>query len=113
MGIDLRSVPYSFLVMDRREEARVREGANDGSSRIIGHPRMHKGYAKIFNCSSCGVSEITLQRRTDPVLFKRLERSVEARLFRWKLDQGEVLAGLELEEEAADGGEEALDERIP
>jgi ribosomal protein RSM22 (predicted rRNA methylase) len=68
-GIDLRSLPYCFIALDRRPVLRA-----PGFSRILGEPRLYKGYAKIFNCDASGVTELMLQKRDEPELFKRLHR---------------------------------------
>ena len=84
-GIDLRSLPYSFLVLERKG---LREPAPgllpEGFSRIIGAPRFYKGYAKIFSCQADGVRDLRLQKRDAPELFKALQRR-EAGLYRWQV----------------------------
>jgi len=77
-GIDLRALPYSFLALDRRAQP-----APEGVSRILGEPRLYKGYARIFNCSAAGVEELTLQQRVDAALFKELKRARGPLLYRW------------------------------
>ena len=86
-GIDLRSLPYSFLALDRRPANQAA-----GWSRVIGEPRLYKGYAKIFNCDAGGVAELTLQKRTDPALFKELKRAGAPLVCRWTRDGGAVTA---------------------
>lgn len=86
-GIDLRSLPYSYLALDRRPVA-----AAQGCSRIIGEPRLYKGYARIFNCDETGVAELTLQKRTDPTLFKELKRGSAPRLHRWTREGDRITA---------------------
>jgi len=88
-GIDLRSLPYSFLVLDRRASA-----PPTGVSRILGEPRVYKGYAKIFNCDATGVAELTLQQRVDKALFKSLKRPDGPLLYRWTRE-GEKISGAE------------------
>jgi hypothetical protein len=74
-GIDLRSLPYSFLVLERKGLRDPVPGLlPEGFSRIIGEPRIYKGYAKIFSCQSDGVRDVTLQKRDAPELFKRLKK---------------------------------------
>ena len=68
-GIDLRSLPYAYLALDRRPAS-----LPAGASRIVGEPRLYKGYAKIFNCDASGVHELTLQKRDAPQLFKAFKR---------------------------------------
>ncbi|MDI1335668.1 MAG: small ribosomal subunit Rsm22 family protein [Lacunisphaera sp.] len=105
-GIDLRSLPYSFLVLDRRnitEPAgfarvigdqpsprlrptgpRLDQGAPEkGYARIIGEPRLYKGYAKIFSCAADGVADLTLQKRDAPEIFKALKHASEPMIYRW------------------------------
>jgi len=77
-GIDLRSLPYSFLALDRRPWTQPPD-----ASRILGEPRVYKGYAKIFNCSAIGVEELMLQQRADKELFKSLKRTTGPLVYRW------------------------------
>lgn len=84
-GIDLRSLPYSFLVLDRRPPA---ESA--GYSRIIGSPRHYKGYAKLYNCDAAGVTDLMLQKRDAPELFKSLKHASETVLQKWSHENGRI-----------------------
>lgn len=86
-GIDLRSLPYSFLVLDRRPFAQPED-----ASRILGEPRLYKGYAKIFNSDAGGVSELVLQQRVDKGLFKSLKRAAGPLIYRWTRE-GEKIVG--------------------
>jgi hypothetical protein len=86
-GIDLRSLPYSFLVLDRRTAVQ-----EPGVSRILGDPRLYKGYAKIYNCSAEGVEDLTLQQRVDKVLFKSLKRAKGPLLYRWTREGDRITA---------------------
>ncbi len=72
MGIDLRSLPYSFLALERKG---LRAGAPPfaGWRRLVGSPRVYKGFAKLFCCQADGVRDFTLQRRDTPDVFKRLK----------------------------------------
>lgn len=88
-GIDLRSLPYSFLVLDRRAATLPAD-----ASRILGEPRVYKGYAKIFNCAADGVHELELQQRADKALFKSLKRTHGPLLYRWTRD-GTRITGAE------------------
>jgi len=90
-GIDLRSLPYSFLVLERRGARDPAPGLlPDGYSRIIGQPRRYKGFAKIFSCQRDGARELTLQRRDQPQFFKSLDRPREAVLFSWGLEGNRI-----------------------
>ncbi len=86
-GIDLRSLPYSFLVLDRRPAPLPAD-----ASRILGEPRVYKGYAKIFNCSARGVEELMLQQRADKDLFKSLKRVSGPLVYRWTRDGDRINA---------------------
>ncbi len=87
-GIDLRSLPYSFLALDRRPIARPA-----GLSRIIGAPRLYKGYAKVFNCDAGGVVELMLQKRDAPDLFKALKQGEATGLQHWTHANGRIAPG--------------------
>ena len=99
-GIDLRSLPYSFLALDRRPVAALYERRDPdgghrpplqtGYSRIIGEPRRYKGYAKIFNCDAGGVTELQLQKRDAPELFKALKHAPGPALYRWTHAGGRI-----------------------
>jgi len=86
-GIDLRSLPYSFLVLERRGlREPLASAMPEGVSRIIGQPRLYKGYAKVFSCQEDGVRDLTLQKRDAPELFKELKAGRAPALHRWTLD---------------------------
>ncbi len=72
MGIDLRSLPYSFLARERKG---LRPAAEKlaGWSRVVGAPRVYKGFARLFSCQADGVRDLTLQKRDAPEVFKRLK----------------------------------------
>ncbi len=72
LGIDLRSLPYSFLVLERRG-LRAAEERFSGWSRVLGTPRVYKGFAKLFSCQTDSVRDLTLQKRAEPAVFKRLK----------------------------------------
>jgi len=88
-GIDLRSLPYSFLVLEKKCEGGARHEARElsGVSRIIGRPRFHKAHASICNCDVNGVSELALYKRGAPAFFKKLEREpAHPPLYAWERD---------------------------
>jgi hypothetical protein len=90
-GIDLRSLPYSFLVLERKGLRDPAPGLLPGGySRIIGEPRCYKGYVKIFSCQTDGVRDLTLQKRDAPELFKALKGRSEAGLYRWQAIKGRI-----------------------
>ncbi len=98
-GIDLRALPYSFLVLGRKPAGAALDAAQrqpdtgqSGLSRILGEPRFYKGYAKIFGCDAGGVHELRLQKRSDPALFKSLARTPRPGLFRWTREHDRITA---------------------
>ncbi|MES1166878.1 MAG: small ribosomal subunit Rsm22 family protein [Pseudomonadota bacterium] len=88
-GIDLRSLPYFFLALDRRSGA----PADAGLSRIIGRPEHFKPYTRFLNCDATGLAELTLAKRTDPALYKQLDRTRAPLVYRWRREGDKVLGG--------------------
>lgn len=86
MGINLRDLPVSFLVMDRRPAPALPPGA----ARLIGHPRIYKGYAMLLGCDASGVSEQRLTQRVFPGEFKGFKKGRHPSLCRWLCAQGEI-----------------------
>lgn len=87
LGIDLRDLPMSFLVLAQRDVAHV-DQTDDGliPARILGRPRVEKGRVRFELCSADGVVEADLLKRTDPVLFRSLrEPEAETRAYRVEL----------------------------
>lgn len=68
MGIDLRSLPLSYLVLDRAAETKRPE------AKIIGRPRVYTGYANVLTCTAAGVEDRKVMKRADPAYFKRLQK---------------------------------------
>ena len=92
-GIDLRSLPYSFLVLERKGLRDPIPGLlPNGYSRIIGEPRFYKGYAQIFSCQADGVRDLTLQKRDAPVLFKALKDGRAKPVWRWAIEKERILS---------------------
>lgn len=104
-GIDLRSLPYSFLVLDRNvgsalgptslpptPVAASGDPARDELplARIVGSPKVFKGFAKIFACDADGVHDLMLQKRDAPVLFKGLKQGHAPALHRWTHENGRI-----------------------
>ncbi len=92
-GIDLRSLPYAFLALDR---ATSRPTATD-LSRVIGRPEHFKPYARVLSCDATGLTELELPKRADPALFKQLERTKAPLIYRWRRDGDKLQGGAPLE----------------
>jgi hypothetical protein len=94
-GIDLRSLPYCFLALERKNDqaARPAIGPTPELSRVIGRPELFKPYARLLNCDATGVAELTLQKREDLALYKELDRTKEPLVYRWRRDGARLLGG--------------------
>ena len=93
MGIDLRSLPYSFLVLER---PRATPPTPDGFSHIIGEPREGKGHLKVLSCHAQGVAELMLQKRDAPALYRALRKGEGPPVHRWLLADGKITGSEEL-----------------
>ena len=75
--IDLRSLPYSFVVMERKGLGEQIPGTGaPGWARVIGEPRIYKGFAKVLSCHAGGaegVTDLELQKRDAPEVFKAMK----------------------------------------
>jgi ribosomal protein RSM22 (predicted rRNA methylase) len=98
-GIDLRRLPYSFLVLERKGPREPVPGLlPERWSRVIGEPRCYKGYAKIMSCQSAGVRELRLQQRAQPELFRAFRKGTAAVIYSWRTS-GEDIQGAEVLDE--------------
>ena len=89
-GIDLRSLPYCFLALDRSPA----KATPPGLSHVIGRPEHFKPYARLLNCDATGLAELTLLKRSDPALYKHLDRTKDPLVYRWRREGNSIL-GLE------------------
>ncbi len=91
LGIDLRSLPYAFLVVgDGSPQPHV-----PGLGRILGRPRIGKGHALVDWCDASGVRTLRLLERHDPKLLRSWKKSTpEAPLFVGTVE-GERVTALE------------------
>jgi hypothetical protein len=92
-GIDLRSLPYAFLALDRQRDA-APPPADLG--RVIGRPEHFKPYARVLNCDATDLAELELPKRADPALFKHLGRTKAPLLYRWQHDGKKIASGTPL-----------------
>jgi hypothetical protein len=83
-GIDLRSLPYSFLAMERTALRAAPPTVPPGIARFLAGARFYKGFAKLVVCREEGVREIELQKRDGRELFKALRDGEAPPL--WRLD---------------------------
>jgi SAM-dependent methyltransferase len=99
-GIDLRSLPYAFLALDRTQTPLRADLAGTESkpypadfSRVIGRVEHFKPYARLLNCDATGLAELELPKRADPALFKELERTKAPLVYRWRREGSKILGG--------------------
>jgi ribosomal protein RSM22 (predicted rRNA methylase) len=83
MEIDLGTVPFSFLVLDRRP---VAAGT---ASRVIGVPRHYKGFDKVLSCQAEGLKDLVLQKRDAPELHKEMKKNPGS-LYEWERDGDKI-----------------------
>jgi hypothetical protein len=93
-GIDLRSLPYAFVALERSTAAATPVDAT--LSRVIGRAEHFKPYARLLNCDASGLAELELPKRADPALFKQLERTKAPLVYRWQRDGDKILSGTAL-----------------
>ncbi|HUR46714.1 MAG TPA: small ribosomal subunit Rsm22 family protein [Candidatus Saccharimonadales bacterium] len=86
-GIDLRSLPLSFLVLDKRPVPTLPPGA----TRLIGHPRVYKPYALALASGSAGVTEYRISKRTLPEEFRKAKKGILEPLQVLKLEGKDVV----------------------
>lgn len=91
LGVDLRSLPYSYLVLDRRAPAAARPA---DLVRLIGEPRSGTGRMRVLRCRSDGVEEVELQKRSAPGLWRALAKGRHHGLFVWREHQGRIANGV-------------------
>jgi hypothetical protein len=90
-GIDLRSLPYCFIALDRT--ARAEPPPRPDLSHIIGRPEHFKPYARWLNCDAAGLAELELPKRADSALFKQLERTKAPLVYSWQRGGNKVSGG--------------------
>ena len=91
LGIDLRSLPYSFLVLERLRATPPPAGL----AHIIGEPREGKGHLKVLSCQAEGVAEFILQKRDAPDLYRALRKGDAAPVHRWVFNDGKITGSAE------------------
>ena len=86
LGIDVGSVPYSYLVLDKRDPPAPRAGW----SRRIGYPRIYKGMAKVLDCSEAGVAERPVMQKINRPYFHDLKKGRVPTLQKWLRDERRI-----------------------
>ncbi len=91
-GVDLRSLPLSFLVLDKRPAPAL----PTGTVRVIGRPRVYKAHASVLACDAAGVGEYELLKRRLPAMFRRFRKDDCPPLQIWTREGGRVIEAEEL-----------------
>ena len=86
-GIDLRSVPLSFLVLDSRPTPVL--GAD--AVHTIGRPRIYKPEARVFGCDASGVADVRITKRRLPDVYRQAKKGSLPTLARWRCEGDEVV----------------------
>jgi hypothetical protein len=86
-GVDMRSLPVSYLVLDQRPVAPLPTGA----MRVLGRPRIAKPYVRILGCDRHGIRERELIRRDFPDLYRQVKKGELASLNCWHCDARRIL----------------------
>ncbi|MCX5684714.1 MAG: class I SAM-dependent methyltransferase [Planctomycetota bacterium] len=87
-GVDLRSLPLAYMVLDKRPAPPLPQG----TVRVIGRPRILKAYALATSCEPDGIHERRVMKRILPQEFRAMKRCQFATLQAWQLDGDEVAA---------------------
>ena len=91
LGIDMGTLPYSFLVLARRG---TNTADTRGFARIIGRPRDEKGHFDVLSCGEAGVEELMAQKRDVPELSRQLRKGRANAVQRWTRE-GKRITGAE------------------
>lgn len=87
MHIDLRSLPYSYLVMQHRKVRTSRELRDlSGLTRVIGRPRVYKPMTKTFCCDEKGLVDREAQKRDASEFYKLCKKKETKALYRFELN---------------------------
>ncbi len=70
LGIDLRSVPLSYLVLDARPSPPLPAD----TWRMLGRPEVGKVAVRVIGCDAAGVAQRTRSRRDDPELWRQARK---------------------------------------
>ncbi len=90
-GIDLRSLPYAWLALERPAGA----PPPAGTARVLGRAESFKGYVRLLSCSAEGVEELELQKRADHALYRRLGHATAHPPYRWHRAAGRITGATE------------------
>ncbi|MBL9126050.1 MAG: class I SAM-dependent methyltransferase, partial [Verrucomicrobiales bacterium] len=84
LGIDLRSLPVAYLVLDRRTFPEP----PSGTVRLLGRPQINKVESRFMTCSSRGVVEAHVPRRGFPEVWQASKKDRLPSLQHWEFANG-------------------------
>ena len=85
-GIDLGSLPLSYLVLDKRTSAALPEGA----ARLIGTPRISKHQALLFMCDAHRAGDCRLAKRDFPEAYREIKKGKAPQLVKCRVEDEEI-----------------------
>jgi hypothetical protein len=91
-GVDLRSLPLSYLVLDQCPPPALPVGA----VRVIGRPRVFKAQAAALACDADGAAEFELRKRDQPAVFRRWSKADCPGWQVWERNAGRILSAKDL-----------------
>jgi ribosomal protein RSM22 (predicted rRNA methylase) len=92
MGVDLRSLPLSYLLLDKRpQHAAAVSPALAEATRVIGRYRVYKPYSLLLACDAAGLREAQVTKRRHPELFRRMRHRECVSLVNWEVSGKEAV----------------------
>ena len=89
LKIDMRSTPYSFLVLESLGVSSTKKDPWHQAHRVLGRPKHHKGYSELYGCSVDGVSKLRVLARCNKELIRELRRD-ETTVYRMEIRGDEI-----------------------
>jgi len=88
MEIDLRSLPLSYLVLDRRPVTKL----PPNTVRMLGRPELFKPHASLLGCTEAGLVEGVLTKREHPEEYRRFKKERAPSLQCWECEGAKIKA---------------------
>lgn len=95
-GIDLRSLPFSFLVLERLPARPLAQPLPVDAGRILGRTEVMKADARWLECNARGLDDVVLPKRADPALHKKLDKRPGLSLIQTQWTEGKPSSAREL-----------------
>lgn len=93
IGIDLRSLPLSYLVMQNKR-VKGEPIERPDASRVIGRPRVYKATLKVTGCNAEELRDREAQKRDVPDFYKACRKGEQGTLYRFGIE-GERIKSVE------------------